>query len=432
MIKIASIKYNKDDEYIDDKKFLKNIMTDFINQYYLKSNKYQIRLITLIYKEVNKVINKYGLKLIFKGGNVMNLINNNFMGYLNVNTQKYINSFINEFLSKSDNDFTIFVNPNISHYDLFMDTLSIELFNALDNIRKIIIENIDYYFFFYDLKLSKRIELLHQLKEAINNSAEQNIIRSIVPWKKFDEIYLFNNDETEINVYTPDPNYKNYIYNNLNKTLKFEDSNNNLIHFNLLRSKLNYRFNEDFNVSGELIDISLPLKDDFIMNVLNNDEKFNKYIEKYVYEIVDTSNDIIYYVVNIEYIIKDLYKILYVNSKYPWENSKYYKRLSRILYFIFLGLVDDNPINIESLKYIRSIFINFVKSLKAESEYKINDTYLDQIYYKSINILKLNDEYLNSLIKISNFIINICKMIIKNLEGKTEIDNSEIYKINIK
>ena len=115
-------KYNISDEekYEDIDKNIKNILTDFVNENFLKYNENQLYLLDLIYTVLTPFLKKYKLKLVYKGGNVMRLISNNLREYLSPIPNDIIYDVFRPFLQQSDNDFSIYINPNIKNYDKFI------------------------------------------------------------------------------------------------------------------------------------------------------------------------------------------------------------------------------------------------------------------------------------------------------------------------
>ena len=194
------------------------------------------------------------------------------------------------------------------------------------------------------------------------------------------------------------------------------------------------------------------------MKKLNTNQKYNKYIEKNFISHKNNEYDFAYTIINIEYIIKDLFKILFEQSEYPWENSKYVKRLARIIYFIFLNRLDKYKFSIKNLLIIKNQFAFFIEQLKRIKEIsnkrqdlrssyiyslkilpKNNNKYLELIYKSSFNIYQRIDyknkkfftEYIKKLIFYSNAIIKISNSINDFFTGKTEIDQYDLYDLYI-
>jgi hypothetical protein len=422
---------NEDTQYEDLKRSVKGELTDFINEYFLTYNTNQIKLIKTIYNYINPVLKSYNipnLKLIFKGGNVMNIISNNIIKFFTNDSDKIINKFFKPFLKKSDNDFTILLNPNTPNYEMIYYDISKSVFYALNKIRNQIEENPKQYFEIYNYDEKKINTLFYDLLLKLNGLEDAFIkpINSIKLNKLNDKLIELKNNK---NIVVYGSEYYNYYYNSLNRSLIFKDVNDNIIKFVLLRTKLNFLLNKTYNIGGELIDISMPHKDDHGINILNTNDKFNNFIKENVSEF--TQNGINYNIININYIVHDLYKILFIANKYAWDDTKYKKRLIRYIFFIFLDLVNNHPISKESLIKIKKCFSTDLTQCESKD---LNNLYKKMEEY--VKDKKINKEKLNEFMVISKeyikLIIDIIDKIIIYLDGKIKIDDIELYKINIK
>lgn len=437
MLKLENIIPYKGPNYEDKNKPIKNELTDFINSNFLKYNENSLRLIKLIYKELNKVLNLYNLKLIFKGGNVMHLINNNIMKYFPPNSDKIIKEIFMPFLKKSDNDFTILLDPNIKNYNNIYYKLNFDILNALDKVRDNIIKNPQYYFDIYNLNIIQLSKLIKKLKIDLNNLNIINI-KNIKLNSITDKLIMLknkNNPKSDVLIYSMDSN-KNVYYNSLNLSLAWRDFFGNLIKFGLLRTKINFLINDKLNVPGELIDVSIPHKNDFEMEELNSTKKFNEYMKKNIEKVYDQENDIKYYIINTHFIVKDLYKILFITNLFPWDDEKYEKRLARLIYFIFLDLLDNKPISIKSLETIKNFFKIYLKQLNEFNFYDTGYESADKISKKIIKYHLLDnfdkikfDKFIENFKKYIKSVLSIIDEILKYMEGSTKIKN--LYKINI-
>ena len=444
-------KYNISDEekYEDIDKNIKNILTDFVNENFLKYNENQLYLLDLIYTVLTPFLKKYKLKLVYKGGNVMRLISNNLREYLSPIPNDIIYDVFRPFLQQSDNDFSIYINPNIKNYDKFINKISKELLHYLNSIRNFIKSEPEKFFYIFNLKEEKIENLFKKLQNKLH-------VREVKLKKIYDKKIISRN--SNILIFDNIKNGKSFLYNSINTSLQFKNYRNEIIKFYLLRTKVNFILNNSKNVAGELIDISIPHKDDFIMKKLNTNQKYNKYIEKNFISHKNDEYNFTYTIINIDYIIKDLFKILFEQSEYPWENSKYIKRLARIIYFIFLNRLDKYKFSIKNLLIIKNQFAFFIEQLKRVKEIsnkrqdlrpryiyslkilpKNNNKYLELIYKSSFNIYQRIDyknkkfftEYIKKLIFYSNAIIKISNSINDFFTGKTEIDQYNLYDLYI-
>lgn len=432
--------FKKKDIYKDLNRPFKDILTDFVNETFLKYNYNEVRLLKLIYKTIQPALNKYGLLLVFKGGNTMRLVNNNFISkYFPKGSDEIIKNIFQPFLKQSDNDFTIYIDPNIINYDTFFKKINYLVLDKLDIIRDKIDKKPDYYFDIFNLKRTLQNKLFRTLKGKLNDISKKKVNKVTLIETTDKEIYLANNNKTDIEVYENIKNGEHMFYNSINFSLEFK-SNNGITSFGLLRTKVNFEMNNKLNLGGELIDISFPTKYDTHYNKLNTKGKYDKFIKDNIIKINDKINKFNYNIVNLNYIIKDLLYVLFLQNKLPWDDRKYKKRMARMIYFIFLDDIDNKPISDNILKKIKKDFSNFIifVSILDKSEHKINNKNIKLLIWNIKNIIKYinndnKDDFINFLkecIYYSNIIINIIDEILKYQKGKVIIKD-DIFNLNV-
>jgi len=152
----------------------------------------------------------------------------------------------------------------------------------------------------------------------------------------------------------------NGIYYYLNETNKFMTSNL-LTEFNLHRLKINavvyYVTNSGqygyFNCPSELVDVSIGGFYDGKTKNMN----FNKIIKKYKNKKVEFNSYTLYG------FIDDLYKALFCEAKYPWEVSKYEKKVYRVIILLFIYI--NNKFN--NTKVLYDTFSKFFTDLTNDT-----------------------------------------------------------------
>jgi hypothetical protein len=104
------------------------------------------------------------------------------------------------------------------------------------------------------------------------------------------------------------------------------NKNETLVRFNLTRTKFTFTLKiqnittdviSTLNTTGEMIDVSLQYKNGLKYEVLQD------------YEYGDGQ---VYKSYNYTYYILDLFRVLFMESQYPWFDIKYKKRLTRIIF----------------------------------------------------------------------------------------------------
>ena len=178
--------------------------------------------------------------------------------------------------------------------------------------------------------------------------------------------YLFKYNDNDIKSNVLDKSLDLHIYTNNNDTNFYITVNTSIPGFNLVRMKISilvdYIDNNIINrisVPGEYIDVSIPdwretdkfFTPDYISSyntfIYNNDLMVNKTIS--------------FNSLSFNSIIDDLIYILFINSKYPWENNKYDVRINRLFMYYYVNLCKSNITIQECIKII-SLIIKFFKN----------------------------------------------------------------------
>lgn len=433
---VRKIKYKK--EYIDPLKPLKNIATDFVNDNFLKYNDNQINLIKTLYFYIQPIVDKYNSYLIYKGGNVLRLVNNNIIKYFPPNSNEIIKAIFEPFLKQSDNDFTIYLNSDIDNYEKKYINLMFDVFGGLDKVRNHILKNKSAYFDIYTLNDNQINHLFDNFKNELQKEVDFKLLKvKLKP--KHDELITFV-DKNDIKkgtlIFNDISRRKNIIYNNINFSLEFSNVKNKIIKFGLLRSKINFSISQKSNIGSELIDVSIPHKDDRFVKDINTTKKYNHFIKNNIEKINNFGFN--YYIINFEYIIDDLYRIIFIDIKYPWQDEKYKKRVSRLIYFIFLDEINKHTISIKSLNKISDNFNYFIYNLDSnnpQSNIFLLDEIITSLNEIENNINKNSKILFIELIKILIYYANAVIMIIDEIKnymmGKVKFNKKSIYNLNI-
>ncbi len=425
---IQKYKFDIDEDYEDPMKSTKNTLTDFVDDEFLNKNLYIIRLLGLIYQQMNPLLDKYGLKLIFKGGNVMRLVNKNIQEYLPPDIKQLIQDTFGDYLKQSDNDFTIFVNPNINNYELLLTQITYEVFYKLDKIKKRIMDNLPHYFDIFNANKSVVHGKFMQLKKELQ-------VNSVKLYPAQDKEIVFTHNKKNISVFNNDLSTWGFVFNSLNTTLEFKGGPKDIVKFNLLRSKVNFILNAKVEAAGELIDISIPHKKDQSMKKFKTTHIFNKYIESNVIS-VETAYGFSYHMINVNYIVHDLMRILFIQFEYPWLASKYEKRLARLLYFIFIDELNAMKLlSLSNIAKLSNMFKNFLYQIThgCPNYLKNKSKSLQHICYYSQDLPNNSEhtQYVNFIKQYVRSIQVILQRMKQYFSGRSGIKDTSLYKLNV-
>jgi hypothetical protein len=125
-------------------------------------------------------------------------------------------------------------------------------------------------------------------------------------------------------------------------------------------------------VGGELIDISIPTKDDFSLLQFYKHQPIG--IHRYTLRDGDGHDapSLRFFGYSVEHLITDLEKIVFGDTKYPWTAEKYTKRINRLMFYYFIDMLDKPLHNTDRIQ----IFGALEKTAVACSRKKRNSKQL--------------------------------------------------------
>lgn len=485
---------DSDNDNNDENREYKNFCTDIVTNYIL-DEKELYNLLYIIHTFYNDCINYYIQKkklksddiiFLFKGGNIFKLIANKFWSEL---PNKAMYKFIDEYKSyfkRSDLDFSIYVNPDLST-DI-IDDITIISYKLQVLISEILLthKNICFKWFKYNDKYKQ--EILENLLFDINNTESLHDSSSVYYNNKFTNIqfidqsaihtnkryknqsnnyFTFENDNIKDinNLSTSFNNNKivrqkinnnnnnSFMYNSINKALRIKTTNNRLLKFYLTRIKITFNLHLENKINGQNI---IPIGGELIDVSIGRDESsanFYKNKHNYIDTITLTQNTGFYInsiksfdlnIYSFQYLYEDLKFILMDTLYLPWEDLKYKKRLYRLFFLTFIDVfknIKKKPIQNKHITLVHqyfSIILDYIKKFKNNKTNKKNETDIKKISTilkktkqdKILNyiICKKNKCLLNKLLK---YIISIIekvlfprKLINLKIHDNTFINNS--------
>lgn len=356
---------------------------------------------------------------LYKGGNILRFIFQEITKELPFSVSEKIEEFYRDAFKKSDMDFSIYIDPRLPNYDKIYEDVCNLTFLLENQIRNEFIANLSFYFEFFRLNGPTQKSILEVYLNKLNDTGT-------VKEKKFgfdgkftgivfgdikigtDEDYVTKDDaETAfINRETQDENFtvKLHYLHNINssdpilkrlieeeKPLYIKNSgvfastneisfNKGMVNtfFNLIRikwavniifDKANENIQTDVNsdvkelkggsqkmlkVDGEIIDVTVIGKSDSY--VLHFFESIKENVSKYQITSLEFN------AYSFTYLIEDLEKILFKGSEFPWNDTKYAKRIKRLLFMYFLLILLNFPAMNDKGHDAR---INYIKNVKV-------------------------------------------------------------------
>lgn len=466
---------DNDNDNNDENREYKNFCTDIVTNYIL-DEKELYNLLYIIHTFYNDCIDYYIQKknlksddiiFLFKGGNIFKIIANKFWSELpNKAMYKFIDIY-KSYFKRSDLDFGIYVNPDLSMS--IVEDITIISYKLQLLISEILLTHKEICFKWFKYNDKYKQEILQNLLLDINNTESLQNSSSIYYNNKFTNIQFidqsaintnkkFNNQSNNYFKFENDNikdlknlsnisfnnqiikqkiNYNNdnsFMYNSINKALRIKTTNNRLLKFYLTRIKITFNLHLEnkingqniISIGGELIDVSIG-KDETSAN-------FYKNKQNYVDTITLTQNTGFYInsiksfdlnIYSFQYLYEDLKFILIDTLYLPWEDLKYKKRLYRLFFLTFIDVLKNIKKKSIQNKHITlvykyfSIILDYVKkfknsktNIKNETDIKNISTILKKTKQdKILNyiVCKKNKCLLNKLLK---YIISIIEKVL--------------------
>ncbi len=394
---------------------------------------------------------------VYKGGNILRFVATESIKEIPKIVSDPMIDFYKDSFKKSDADFSIYIDPHLKEFDEVLCDMTQLAYLLQNYIRNQFVKDMIKYFEFYKLNIKEKEKLISDLLKKLNETDTiknhsfdfngkftsinlDNIKSGIGNLEEF--IYIPRSDfemqytdekkacTSLINLKTINmldeqkysqlkflidhqkELYKNKqrteLYISSNRTLTFRKAANQLASFNLVRTKVSFNVNFEYakkdnvynfvqllKLNGELIDVSIPKKDDSTIF------HFFEHLDKYLAEFkIGTDEDIFKFkAYSLEYLTEDLERMLFDDVEYPWLDAKYMKRIKRLLYMYFIILL-TNP-KLDNKKRIS--YLNCIK---------------DAIFGKLQNIIKLQNFNKNAqdelLITIKDFLQSDISRLIPN------------------
>lgn len=407
-------------EYKDDNRGLKDTFTDFVNDTILNNENSLFNFLYIVTELFQDAISLYKIKqglkendvfFILKGGNVLRFVAKNFLFNISGGTADILLNFYSKFFKRSDADFSIIINPNLDNYENVFNDMSLLTYNLLKHIQSIFKINKTRFFEWYKYDdIEKKVLLNDLYKEVqklelsendtwktrkITGLSFQNISTNNEPSYinppdiavRFKERFNLNTDT----LLWPIDNTNDEIYVSYNEALSF--MKDRLIKFNLIRAKYGFsvhyydqinKKNDVISIGGELIDVSIGHRDDVFVSKFYN--SVNQYISLFELNISETRL-FKFRSYSLIYLFKDLYRILFIDVTYPWNDAKYVKRLNRLFYIGYIDLFTKFPDNKKRLEYL-NLLLNILLAVEKILIDEHNTSNESSVVRESIDSLK--------------------------------------------
>lgn len=342
----------RDADITDELKPLKAIATDMVVAEFFATAGPLYRFLQLVHSVFSQALNVYRNKrgltelelfFIFKGGNILRIIAHQFLAELPQNAKQEIEGFYSQFFKRSDNDFGIYLDPEVVEYDDRFDELSTLSYYLQVDIRKVILSDAATYFDYsrYNDAHKKKVLEAWLSKFGMVNGETYTAIKLIPSGPDSTTMFTkedFGASAREIcKAHLED--YGTVMRVTHNNALEFAGNEGVRRKFNLTRTKLHFQLEGKKGpqaVEGELIDVSIGHRDDTgTQHFFDHPEG---QIVSYTLKHPDTEVSLTFKSYSLQYVTSDLEGILFLSFETPWEDPKYVKRLNRLMYVYFIDV----------------------------------------------------------------------------------------------
>ena len=391
---------------------LNDLMTQFIVIEFFPTNSETEKFIRIVYDTFDSALKLYKSKkglgnqdifFVYKGGNILRYVAYEVMHEIGGEVANSINEHYKDSFKKSDADFSIYISPNLEDYDIIYNDMNILAYLLQTYLRDHFIKHQTTYFNFYKLSNQEKGHTLRKYLDKLNE------IKPIELPGSFNALVI-NKDGVDINnnivnlpfVPSPDFSIDYQMYNpqvmekvelksedsmyriSSNRTLRFK-SGEYLIRFSLVRTKVifnahfsNNSSNEIFKLGGELIDVSIPHRED--TKLAHYFEHLNQNINNY--DIKSESGNFVFKAPSLQYLIEDIEYILFDQPEFPWTDNKYEKRIRRLLFMYFINLLTNirmgYPQKINYLTNVQKIFSKLTQNSNDNTIINDIDVFISQ------------------------------------------------------
>jgi hypothetical protein len=418
---------NLDSSSEDSSRPLKSVATDFVVEEYFSttnslyqflSTVHDVYETALAYYREQRGLGENECLFLFKGGNILRIVAHEFLKTMPEYAHFQISRYYEPFFKRSDNDFSILLDPNIDDYDAIFDEVTTMAYHLQDLLRTIFMNDLNKYFDFSRYKDQYKQQIYAKWLVKFNETGLGDFT-GIKTSTKEDSTSRFVKDDygnEERQVASAKINRQKWgspFVIKHNNALEFPNPQGERVSFNLTRTKVVFSLQKkaggELEVQGELIDVSIPHRTDtnigyFFQNLEDN-------IAEYDLDMGPLSNPLHFTSLSLHYLIHDLEYILYKFNDLPWEDSKYSKRMNRLVYMYFIDMFIQTEQGSERLK----IMLDVKSAITKGSRFKRQNILFANLL-KEVSRLRASSEGTEEFDEMIALLEENCDFLIKSLE----------------
>lgn len=428
----------------DTKRPLKAVATDFVVAEYFSSLSSLYQFLSTVHDVYETALRYYrekrGLEenecmFLFKGGNILRIVAHEFLKTMPEYANADISRYYEPFFKRSDNDFSILLDPALEDYDAIFDEVTTLAYHLQVYLRTIFMDDLAKYFDVaryneaykqkvYAKWLPKFSELGFGEFVSMKTRSEKDETSRFVQDDYGQEIRQVATAELPKGVASP-------FYIRHNDALEFPNPQGQRVSFNLTRTKVSFSLEKKDGkavaVAGELIDVSIPNRRD--SNIAYFFEHLEDNITQYVLDMGPTSDPLEFTSLSLSYLIHDLEYIMYKFNDVPWEDAKYAKRMNRLVYMYFIDMFIKTPEGSNRLKIMEEV----KAAIESGKKFSRKNLAFNNLIVEVLRIRKSStglpefDEMISLLVENCNFLIDALESIHTYCETDGTASAEEIY-----
>lgn len=429
----------------DASKPLKAVATDFVVAEYFSTISSLYKFLSTIHDFYDLTLKHYreirGLEdnqclFLFKGGNILRIVAHEFLKTMPEQANFEISRYYEPFFKRSDNDFSILLDPDLEDYDAIFAEITTIAYILQDELRSLFAKDLVEYFDFarYTDTYKQRIYAKWLPKFNETGLGEFVGIRTSSAkdgTSRFKEDDYGNNRRQVVSAEIPSKISSPFVIKH-NSALEFPNPKGERVSFNLTRTKVVFSLQQrggkkDLEVRGELIDVSVPHRTD--TNIGYFFEKLEDNVADYDLDMGSTSEPLRFKSLSLAYLIHDLEYILYEFNEVPWEDVKYGKRMNRLVYMYFIDMFIRTEVGSERLEILREV----KSAITNGYAFKRKNLLFFRLTEKVKNLRKSHgksedfQEMVNLMEENMEFLINSLKSIREYCQTDGFVSQEEIY-----
>ena len=440
------------------KNSLKELSTELVVELFIGTEDTLFNFLNLVYDAFNEEIfryiekNKYqvgDIIFIYKGGNIYHIIANEFFKELPNEASNNLQKYYDKFFKRADVDFSIYINPNIKKYNKVFADMTELAYQVQIDLRYALMNDVPYYFDFQrfteewktiiiEKHLNRRevpLDIFTDKESPLYGEYIEVITFENFSWASYPYIgdfdYLIKGDKrTKLN------KKKNMLNIVRSEGLDYSvgDSHKK---FNLVRTQVIFNYyiaGERYKIPGELIDVTIPHRDDNKLKLFFDDINYTQYrltIRKAPArtDIIETDT-LIFNSYTVRYLRMDLEEILFIQKQF---DNKFIKRLNRLLYLYFIDLFIKDVPHFDKIQILQSVAQNInnydglVRLYRVTYQKRLAISYLLYQIIKDYRTLPNYNEIIETIVENSQLQLDVLNRLKVYCEHGGNFSQSKLY-----